>query len=237
MQLSKIKCKICNDLGGFESLEYDETLKSTYKKWRPCECSTESNINNSFNSSHISKEFQKKNFNNFILKDRPQTVRDANYCAKEYYNHFDEIRASRKNSIAICGRPGSGKTHLLIAVSNGLIKKGIRVLYFPWVEGLNEIKDDFSLLDSRIRHMQQVEVLYIDDLFKGRKEPTEFQKEQLFAVINARYLENKPVLISSERTITEMVQIDEGIGSRLAEMCNDYTVDMIGGIELNYRLR
>lgn len=135
------------------------------------------------------------------------------------------------------GRPGSGKTHLLMAVANQLIQERVHVMYFPWVEALNNLKDDFSKLDERIRQMQTVEVLYIDDLFKGRKLPTDFQLEQLFAVVNDRYLNKRPMLLSSEKTMDEIIDFDEGLGSRLAEMCMDYTVYMVGGRELNYRLR
>jgi DNA replication protein DnaC len=234
--ISKIKCDKCNDAGGFFSYEYDEILQYEFQKWKPCECTVQNDIRKLFRSSHISEEFQEKSFDNFFLDNRPQSVRDAKYCATKYAEQFNEFRNKRKNSIYIGGRPGSGKTHLLMAIANGIINKGTAVMYFPWVEAFNNLKDDFSLLDSKIKHMQQVDVLYIDDLFKGRKEPTPFQLEQAFAVINTRYLEKKPMLISSERTIDEIISIDEALGSRLAEMCFDYTVNMIGE-GLNYRLQ
>ncbi len=139
--------------------------------------------------------------------------------------------------MALLGRPGCGKTHLLMAVSNNLIQKGVEVVYFPWVEGFNELKSDFDRVEERINRLQRAEVLYIDDMFKGRKEPTDFQKEQLFAIINFRYLENKPILVSSEKSIAEMCEFDEAIGSRINEMCRDYKVTIAGGIELNYRLQ
>lgn len=102
----------------------------------------------------------------------------------------------------------------------------------------NELKDDFDLLLTKVQQMQQVEVLFIDDMFKGRKEPTPFQLEQLFSIVNYRYLNNKPMLISSERDIDQMCEIDEAIGSRIYEMCQDYTVLLKGNSkELNYRLR
>lgn len=114
---------------------------------------------------------------------------------------------------------------------------GNQVLYFPWVEGFNEIKDDFSVMEERIRKMQRVDILFIDDMWKGREKPTSFQIEQIFAVLNYRYMEHKPVMISSERDIDQMCDIDEALGSRINEMCKDYRVVLKGGRELNYRLR
>ncbi|MFD2118157.1 hypothetical protein ACFSTH_11715 [Paenibacillus yanchengensis] len=30
-----------------------------------------------------------------------------------------------------------------MAVSNNLLDRGVEVVYFPWVEGFNSLKDDF----------------------------------------------------------------------------------------------
>ncbi len=109
-------------------------------------------------------------------------------------------------------------------------------MYFPWVEGFNELKNDLSQLDQKIRRLQQAEVLFIDDMFKGRSEPTAFQIEQLFAIVNDRYLNKRPMIVSSERTIAQMCEYDEAIASRINEMCRDYKVTLTGGLELNYRL-
>lgn len=134
------------------------------------------------------------------------------------------------------GNSGSGKTHLLTAISNNLLDKGILVLYFPFVEGFNELKSDFDDLNNRIERMQKTDVLFIDDLFKGRKDNTPFQIEQMFGVINYRYINHLPILISSEKTIEDLLRIDEALGSRIYEMCKDYTVEVIGEGN-NYRMR
>ncbi|MFS1513661.1 ATP-binding protein [Chengkuizengella sp. SCS-71B] len=204
--------------------------------WKDCECLVERQAERLIKSSKITPEFARKSFDNFKLENRPQIVRDAHYAAKHYFNNFAEIRNDRKNSMALLGVPGVGKTHLLMAISNALIKKGTSCSYFPWVETFNDLKDDFDLLEQKVNYMQKVDVLYIDDLFKGRKTPTEFQLEQLFAIINYRYLNNKPILISSEKDIEEICEIDMGLGSRIYEMCKDYTVLLTGDLSLNYRL-
>lgn len=173
-------------------------------------------------------------FKNFDL-NRPQAVLDAYVAATNYFKTFREIRRTRQNSIALLGAVGSGKTHLLMAIANNLIKQQIPVIYFPWVEGFNNIKDDLDKLDEKVSKLQQVDVLYIDDLFKGRTSPTAFQLEQLFAIVNFRYLNNLPILLSSERDIDEIVEIDGAIGSRIYEMTRDFNVTLSGD-GLNYRL-
>lgn len=226
------KCPKCRD--EYFHLYKDENGIEYAKE---CECKEQRKVERLFNSSKITLEFQKKNFDTFNLEDLHGEVRMAYKIALAYFSNFDRIRNERQNSMCLLGNPGCGKTHLLMAVSNALMHKGVQVLYFPWVEGFNEIKDDLSLTEERVNRMQKADVLFIDDMWKGRKEPTPFQIEQAFAIINYRYMEKLPVLISSERNIDQMCDFDEAIGSRIAEMCKSFRVELFGGRELNYRLR
>ncbi|PWW06291.1 DNA replication protein DnaC [Paenibacillus cellulosilyticus] len=225
------KCAICKDEEGYIVKDDDDR-----EYWRICECKSIRRVERLMRSSHITDEFRQKRFGNFNHVGRPQVVVDAFEAAREYANVFREIRSSRQNSIALLGRPGCGKTHLLMAIANKLLSSGVGVAYFPWVEGFNDLKSDLDAVAEKVYRLQQAEVLYIDDLFKGRKEVTPFQIEQLFAIINYRYLQHKPLLISSERTVSDMCEIDEGIGSRIYEMSKTYRVTLQGGQELNYRL-
>lgn len=226
----KFDCPRCKDKEG-----YLVSGDDGYEYWRYCECRERRKIERLFKSSHITPAFQKLGFKNFRLDGMPQPIVDAYNCAVTYYRNFQDNRESRHNSIALLGEPGAGKTHLLMAVSNCLISQGVGVTYFPWVEGFNELKDNLDHLDDRIQKLQNAPVLFIDDLYKGRAKPTEFQLEQLFAIVNFRYLNNLPLLVSSEREVDELCKIDKAIGSRIYEMARDYTV-ILNGMELNYRI-
>ncbi|MGR6546288.1 ATP-binding protein [Paenibacillus tundrae] len=232
------RCNKCKDLGGrIQRVALSDKPFDYIDKWEECSCVRDRMVERLMGSSKITEEFQQKTFRNFEAEGRPDVITTAYKTAGEYAKNFFEIRKTRKNSLALLGRPGSGKTHLLMAVCNYLLKKGVGVHYFPWVEGFNEIKDNLDTLDTRIRQLQQAEVLFIDDMYKGRQKPTDFQAEQSFAIINYRYLNNLPVLISSEQTIAGICEIDEALGSRINEMCRDYKVVIQGGIEMNYRLQ
>nr|WP_114381799.1 DnaA/Hda family protein [Paenibacillus prosopidis] len=237
------QCQECKDNEGyFVKVEEEMSVKGVptmvpMDRWVDCKCKRNRDIGRTFKSSKITEEFLLKRFENFGLERRPAIIRSAFQTAKVYADNFQQLRNSRENSICLLGNPGSGKTHLLMAVANELMNQNVKVLYFPWVEGFNEIKDDLSQMDERISRLQKVDVLFIDDMWKGRKSPTEFQIEQAFAIINYRYMEKKPILISSERSIDQMCDIDEALGSRINEMCKDFRIVMKGGRELNYRLR
>lgn len=203
-----------------------------------CVCAKKRQSEHLMKFSEITKEFKGMTFSSFTVMDKHELVQEAHQCAIDYYKDFDRVRKARCNSISLLGQPGVGKTHLLTALANNLIqKKQVSVLYFPFVEGFNDLKDDFNLLEEKLTKMKRVGVLYIDDLFKGRDYPTPFQLEQMFAVINYRYLNHLPIMVSSEKTIDELCDIDEALGTRIFQMSRDYTVVIKGDRkQLNHRL-
>jgi DNA replication protein DnaC len=212
--------------------------KDTYSK--QCDCIKQARVKNLLKASEITEEFKKLGFRSFVTKSKPQVIEDAYNCALNYFKEFAGIRKERCNSISLLGQPGSGKTHLLTAIANNLISKETSVLYFPYVEGFNDLKDDFSKLEEKLERMKKVDVLFIDDLFKPTKgvpRATEWTVEQMYAVINYRYLNHLPILISSELTVDELVDVDEALGTRIFQMCKDFTVVIKGERkELNHRL-
>ncbi|MGG1712500.1 ATP-binding protein [Bacillus licheniformis] len=221
--------------------------KDTYSK--QCDCVRRKRIARLMAVSGITEEFEKLIFGNFKTEGKPKLIKDAYDCAVEYFKDFEKIRGDRSNSIALLGQPGSGKTHLLTAIMNNLIKKkSVHCLYFPYVEGMGDLKKDFDQLETKLDAMRKVEVLFIDDLFKpvyvttseGRiKKPraTEWQIEQIQSIVNYRYLNHLPLLVSSELTTDELLDIDEALGSRIHQMCRDYTVIIKGDMMLlNHRL-
>ncbi|WP_240486413.1 ATP-binding protein [Bacillus haynesii] len=213
--------------------------KDTYSK--QCDCVRRKKLARLMAASGITEEFEKLVFGNFRTEGRPDLIKEAYDCAVEYFKDFEKIRGERSNSIALLGQPGSGKTHLLIAIMNNLIKtKFVNCLYFPYVEGTGDLRKDFDQLETKLDAMRKVDVLFIDDLFKpaqGKPRATEWQIEQIQSVVNYRYLNHLPLLVSSELTTDELLDIDEALGSRIHQMCREYTVIIKGDrMKLNYRL-
>ena len=65
---------------------------------------------------------------------------------------------------------------------------------------------------------------------------TESDINIMFELINYRYLNYLPLIVSTEFTVDKLLDFDEAIGSRLYEMSKNYLVE-IEGKENNYRLR
>lgn len=221
--------------------------------WVECECVRAKRINSLMASSHITDEFKQMTFGNFDAAHKPQSIQKMKEIAMAYVTEFRKIRSTRTNSIALLGQPGIGKTHLLCAVANNFIQKWlVPVHYFPYVEGMEDLKSSFNdgevALAVKMERLKNVDVLFIDDLFKpvskmdkGERvsvpRATEWQVERMFEIINYRYLNNKPVLISSELDFIQMLTIDEALASRIFEMCAAYTMTIEKDVTLNHRMR
>src|SRR5690606_38869220 len=138
LEEKKYLCPKCKDQTGY--IEKHDGVDV----WVRCGCVEWRKAQKLMKASEITDEFQNMGFKNFNVDGKPSVIRDIRDCAMTYLKEFESIRHERANSIALLGQPGVGKTHLLTAVSNNLINKfGVPVLYFPYVEGFNDLKDDF----------------------------------------------------------------------------------------------
>lgn len=125
---------------------------------------------------------------------------------------------------SVCGRPGTGKTHICTAICGELMKKGYDVRYMLWRDAATTLKAD-SMRDAaaysrEIEPLKTVRVLYIDDFFKtgGGRPPTVMDVNLAFEIINARYnTDGLITIVSTERSLDELMRIDEATASRIYE--------------------
>lgn len=130
------------------------------------------------------------------------------------------------------GNSGSGKTHLCTAICSTLLNSGVDVRYVLWrdmsVQAKAAITDDTEY-ERITRPLKTVKALYIDDLFKTGKgqQPTTGDVNLAFEILNYRYNDpNKLTIISTERSISELMDIDEATGSRIYERSKGFRLDM-----------
>lgn len=134
------------------------------------------------------------------------------------------------------GQVGSGKTHLSLAISNDLMDSGVGVLYMPYRDVIISLKQnimDEEYYRKAVDRYKNARVLLIDDLFKGGISKSDINI--VFEIVNFRYFNNLPMIVSTEKTFGELVEIDEAIASRIIEMSKDYLVS-VKGKRLNYRI-
>lgn len=139
------------------------------------------------------------------------------------------------------GQPGCGKTHICTAIVGYLLKQGRAAKYMLWQDDITKIKqviNDGEVYEALINSYKTAEILYIDDFFKTRRGDyvSTADVNATFKIINYRYNEELPTIISSELSITDIAEIDEALGSRIAEMA-DHKIFIERDSHKNYRFR
>lgn len=143
---------------------------------------------------------------------------------------------------AAVGAVGSGKSHICTAICGELLKAGLDVRYMRWRDDGGRLKaavNDSEEYSRLIEPLKNARVLYIDDLFKTQKgkEVTQGDVNLAFELLDARYVDRKKItVISSEKTLPEMLDVDEAVGSRIYERCRNSFVHL-DGANKNWRLR
>ena len=157
--------------------------------------------------------------------------------AIDYIEGFDY-----RKSIMFCGQVGSGKTHLALAIVKELMST-VPVLPLIYVEDLGNLRvlrnsfnsDERLRYDEKIRAYREAHLLLIEDLFWGKVNDTDMAI--MYDIINYRISNNKSIIITTELTREQLLELDEALGSRLIYMCKDNIVEFKHNIRNNYRIK
>lgn len=178
-----------------ETLSYEQYLLGLVEQ----ECITREN-NRTERNLKASRIPRDKNINNFDLKRVPAKV------AHQVRSLREGAFVDHKENILAFGNPGSGKTHLLCAIGQELIRKGRKVYFTPCsllVQDLLRAKQELQL--SRfLKKMARYDALIIDDI--GYVQQDRSEMEVLFTLLADRY-ERSSVMITSNLPFSKWEQI------------------------------
>ncbi len=152
------------------------------------------------------------------------TDKDIIKKAKNYVKHFEEMRKDNVG-LLLYGNVGSGKTYIACSIANAIITEySYTVKMRNFVQILNDLqKGGFNL--DRNEYIEQITnptLLILDDF--GIERNTEYALEQIYNVINARYLKARPTIITTNLNFKDIEKEQEDIMlgriySRIIEMC------------------
>lgn len=144
------------------------------------------------------------------------------------------------------GQPGCGKTHICTAIAREALYR-YPLVYMMWENESKQLKalvTDACEYASAISRYKGCRVLYIDDLFKptkddygNEKKPTAADVKLAFEIVNYRYINQLPTIISSEWYMNDLADIDEATASRIAERCGAYQIIINRDRSKNQRFR
>lgn len=145
---------------------------------------------------------------------------DKSKICKNYIKHWPEMY---KNNIGILfyGSIGTGKTFFANAIVNCLISYGVKATStsFPRLFNLlYSAKDKQAFLDG----LSIYDLLVIDDF--GVERDSKYSFENIYNILNARYSSGKPIIVTTNLQMKDMVECKNtqysSLYSRLLEVCS-----------------
>lgn len=145
--------------------------------------------------------------------------------AKKYVEHWKEM--SEKNlGLLFWGKSGNGKTFTAACIANALIES--RDLHAPDVKMttfgtiLNKLPS-MSAQDKEyyLNGFRTCGLLILDDF--GMERQTDYAREQVFNIIDGRYLAKKPLIVTTNLSLSDLKNpvdmTEQRIFDRVLEMC------------------
>lgn len=146
----------------------------------------------------------------------------------------------RATGVYLYGNPGSGKSHAAAAlafeayVADAVLEsprnaEWWRPRFVPkWANVpalLERVRRSFDAPTvDPLAALRDCPVLVLDDL--GAEKPTEWVREQLYSLVNERYEQELPIVVTSNHAPSALAaRVGQRVASRLQEMCEVFGLD------------
>jgi len=218
--LGKLDCEFCKGVG---FLRLDVPLgHPDFGRLEPCVCRSDEIAQNArqrlYEMSNLDR-LSHLTFENFNTSGNPkaefvtpqeitslQVARDAS----------EEFSNTMQGWLLLEGAYGCGKTHLVAAIANAAVHKGIPTLFITVPDLLDSLRFAYgnpeTTFEARFEEIRNADLLVMDDF--GTQNATAWAQEKLFQIINYRYINKLPTVITTNLILDE---IESRIRSRLQD--------------------
>lgn len=229
-----VECELCRNKG------FIAVIEDNFIKYKDCECKPKRKIAKRLKNCGVSDSMlQHYTFSNYKVNDKWQEI-----TKNIFLDYSKDIFNGKTYWIYISGITGSGKTHLSVAAFQKIIKSGKHLAeYMNWNEESLRLISlsksyDTEEYDKRLLRLQSVQLLYIDDFMKLTD--SKFNRESIslaFRILDYRYRNDLPTMISSELSLEELSEIDSAVARRISEKANNgnYIIDLSKNEERKYK--
>lgn len=223
-------CPICRGAGVVHPL--GENGQPQYNQVVPCECSRERVLRERY--EHMLKYCQlPAGIANWTFESF-----DASGPLQEAYDLALQLAEERGGIkwLVMVGSVDVGKTHLAVAICRRWLARGKPARYVLVPQMLDELRWSYDReggYEQMMKFMLGVPLLVLDDL--GTQRPTEWGGEKLMQIIDHRYVNEMPLVITTNRSLDALPgDVECRIGSRIlrAEFAMVVSIDAP-----EYRLR
>lgn len=212
---TRFYCSICEDTGYFEGVK--------------CRCLkdlvTELNVTTFNHASNImSANFKDFSLNYYSdIKDEKTGIiaRDIMKRIFEFCTIYADKFHQNAPSVLMMGETGLGKTHLSLSIADVIMHKSFYALYSSSLDLFRTLQNEYFGKTEYDKNTMQIvleaDLVIIDDL--GAEFDSQFNSSCLYNIINSRLNMNKPTIINTNMTPTEIERrYSSRVASRLMTM-------------------
>lgn len=161
--------------------------------------------------------FQHMTFETFKAQGRVGLGSEQVRSLQNAYSQAVQYAKDFNGWLLLTGSFGTGKTHLAAAITHQAVQSGINSLFLTVPDLLDWLRNSFNSsedtsFEERFEELRNIRLLVLDDL--GTENATPWVREKIFQIINHRYLNRLPTVIT---TNLDMQRIEERISSRLMD--------------------
>ena len=148
----------------------------------------------------------------FVTPQEISSLQEAKNVSEEFSNTL-------QGWLLLEGAYGCGKTHLAAAIANAAVQRGVPTLFITVPDLLDSLRFAYgnpeTTFEARFEEIRNADLLVMDDF--GTQNATAWAQEKLFQIINYRYVNKLPTVITTNLILDE---IESRIRSRLQD--SDY---------------
>ncbi|MEK6256156.1 MAG: ATP-binding protein [Chloroflexota bacterium] len=132
------------------------------------------------------------------------------------YNQAHHFASTHIGWLFLQGHYGTGKTHLAAAIANLAVELNIATIFITVPDLLDTLRYTYQIpgesFQERFEEVRKVDLLILDDF--GTQNATSWAQEKLFQIINYRYINQLPLVVTTNLSLKE---IEGRIRSRLQD--------------------